>query len=97
MATVLLVAVLIAGCGSAAPITAARTSDVSSKKSKPTPSEQAYARCMRAHGVKNFKVLANPHGSGSTGGSGHKGPEPLSPKVKAAHQACEKYLHGGEA
>ena len=91
VAAVLLVAALIVGCGSAAQITASRTADVSSK-SKTTRSVQAYARCMRAHGVTNFEATGNPHQSASTGGAGHKGPQPLSPKVKAAHKACEKYI-----
>jgi len=59
---------------------------------KTTRSVQAYARCMRAHGVTNFEATGNPHQSASTGGAGHKGPQPLSPKVKAAHKACEKYI-----
>jgi len=93
---VLLATVLIAGCGSSSTThaTAARTAD--HHNSKPRYSLQAYARCMRTHGVPSFKLSASPTGSSGNGGGGNKQSpygSPTAPMraVQAAHKACERY------
>ena len=100
-----LVAVVVAGCGAShPPATASKSKDpkttasqiTDSSKSKPTQSLQAYARCIRAHGVPNFKLSASPTGSAGGGSNGkQQGPygSPSAPMrtMQAAHKACEKY------
>lgn len=105
----LLATVLIAACGGSSTSThpAARTpssstthSDPSTttdtSSSKPKESMQAYARCIRAHGVPNFKLHASPTGSAGGGSSGHQqgpygAPSASMKAMQAAHKACVKY------
>jgi len=106
--TALLAAVLIAACGSSAthPTTSSTTGTpsvttttnpaASSSRSDPKQSLQAYARCMRTHGVPNFKLSASPTGSSGNGGGGKQSGPYGSPSaamraVQAAHKVCEKY------
>ena len=105
LAAVVVAAVLIAGCGTSNPLASASKSKdpkttasqiTDSSKSKPTQSLQAYARCIRAHGVPNFKLSASPTGSAGGGSSGKQqgpygSPSATMRTMQAAHKACEKY------
>jgi hypothetical protein len=54
-----------------------------------------FARCMREHGVEVHAAVS--HGGiqvGIRGGPGGKGPNPNSPVLKAAQEACQALLPG---
>lgn len=51
-----------------------------------------YAKCMRAHGIKDFP---DPNSDGGIQISAGPGLDPNSPRFKAADKACKHFLPGG--
>jgi hypothetical protein len=104
------VAILAAGCGSsptspavanattASPTTTTRSSTGVPSASGILAGEEAYARCMRGHGIPDFPdPTPGSHGGGGfdiTAGPGSDLNQNL-PKYQAANRACEALLPGG--
>lgn len=102
--------ILAAGCGSsptspavANVTTAGTTTTIASSTGGPSASgilaeEEAYARCMRSHGILDFPdPTPGPHGGGGfniKAGPGSDLNQNL-PKYQAANQACQVLLPGG--
>ena len=104
------VTILAAGCGSspssravanvttASPTTTTTSSTGGLSASGILAEEEAYARCMRNHGIPDFPdPTPGPHGGGGfdiTAGPGSDLNQSL-PKYQAANQACQALLPGG--
>jgi hypothetical protein len=71
------------------PMTAAQQRQVTAEALK-------FVACMRQHGIPNMPdPIVNAQGIElRIGGPGHSGPPPNSPVLRAAQQACHKFLPG---
>ena len=103
-------AILVAGCGSsptspavanvtpASPTTSTRSSTGEPSASGILAEEEAFARCMRSHGIPDFPdPTPGPHGGGGfdiAAGPGSDLNQNL-PKYQAANRACQALLPGG--
>jgi hypothetical protein len=89
MLLALLLAPIAAGCGSKGPTTSTGTASAS----RDVTAADAYARCMRGHGVRNFP---DPHVSVSPGhssvGFAVNPSQTGSPKFASAQKTCSKIL-----
>ena len=80
-------------CGGQAPVSAA------SQEAQGLAKGLEFARCMRAHGVRNFPdpVASNGSDGSSITISGGNGVDPNSPAFQTAQRTCRSLLPGGSS